>query len=211
MAAGARLHGRPGHANLEMELRGACFPALCGRYMAGVDALPTKPYGWYMQAVESQAALVSLESIEQELTLLVRRAQKVQLRGGPTEHVVDRAAYGILAWLHDNGPLRPSALAAHFHLDASTISRQVAGLERAGLVAREPDSEDGRACRLRLTERGQDVLLTTRAERRGVVRELLQSWSPQDLAKFASLLAAFNAGLDTHMAPDLHSPEGNPR
>ncbi|HEX4813795.1 MAG TPA: MarR family transcriptional regulator [Nonomuraea sp.] len=150
-----------------------------------------------------------MEHIEQELTLLVRRAQKVHLRGVPTEHVVERAAYGILAWLHDAGPLRPSALAAHFHLDASTISRQVASLEQAGLITREPDPEDRRACRLRLTEHGRGVLTTTRTERRSVVRKLLESWSPQDLATFASLLAAFNAGLDNHLTPHPHIGEGS--
>jgi DNA-binding MarR family transcriptional regulator len=149
----------------------------------------------------------ALERIEQELTLLVRRAQKVHLRGGPIEHVVERAAYGILAWLHDAGPLRPSALAAHFHLDASTISRQVASLEQAGLITREPDTEDRRACRLRLTEHGQSLVTTTRAERRGVVRDLLQSWPPQDLATFAAQLAAFNAGLDHYLTPEHHTTE----
>ena len=164
-----------------------------------------------MQSVGSESDLVSVESIEQELTLLVRRAQKVHLRGGPTEQVVERAAYGILAWLHDTGPLRSSELAAHFHLDASTISRQVAALEQAGLVTREPDADDRRALRLRLTDRGRGVLTTTRAERRGVVRELLRSWSPEDLARFASLLAAFNAGLDEHLTGDPHTAEGGQR
>lgn len=164
-----------------------------------------------MQSVGSGTELVSVEAIEQELTLLVRRAQKVHLRGGPTEQVVERAAYGILAWLHDTGPLRPSELAAHFHLDASTISRQVASLEQAGLVTREPDAEDRRALRLRLTEGGQKVLSTTRAERRGVVRSLLESWSPEDLANFASLLAAFNAGLDKHLTLDPHTVEQRQR
>lgn len=164
-----------------------------------------------MQSVGSKADLVSVESIEQELTLLVRRAQKVHLRGGPTEHVVERAAYAILAMLHDTGPSRPGALAAHFHLDASTISRQVASLEQAGLITREPDAADRRACRLRLTDQGQSVLTTTRGERRGVVRELLQSWSPEDLASFASLLGAFNTGLDNHLTPDPHTAEEDQR
>ncbi len=159
-----------------------------------------------MQSVR-ETELVSVESIEQELTLLVRRAQKVHLRGGPTEQVVERAAYGILAWLHDTGPLRSSELAAHFHLDASTISRQVAALEQAGLVTREPDPDDRRALRLRLTEHGRGVLKKTRAERRGVVRELLRSWSPEDLASFASLLEAFNAGLDEHLTGDPNTAE----
>ena len=162
-----------------------------------------------MQTVGPSGDLAPVERIEQELTLLVRRAQKVHLRGVPAEHVVERAAYGILAWLNDAGPLRPGALAAHFHLDASTISRQVASLEQAGLVTREPDTEDRRACRLKLTEHGRGVLSTTRAERRGVVRDLLHSWSAVDLANFASLLAAFNAGLDNHLTPDPPPAEGS--
>lgn len=164
-----------------------------------------------MQPVGPSDDLASVERIEQELTLLVRRAQKVHLRGVPAEHVVERAAYGILAWLHDTGPLRPSALASHFHLDASTISRQIASLEQAGLITREPDAEDRRARQLRLTEHGQRVLTTTRAERRGMVRDLLHSWSPEDLASFASLLATFNTGLDNYLAPDPHTAEGSQR
>ena len=160
-----------------------------------------------MQSDGLEVDPVSVESIEQELTLLVRRAQKVHLRGGPAEHVVDRAAYGILARLHDTGPLRPGALAAHFRLDASTISRQIASLEKTGLITRETDAEDRRACRLRLTERGRDVLTTTRAERHGVIRELLQTWSPEDVASFASLLAAFNTGLNHHLAPEPYTAE----
>lgn len=50
--------------------------------MAGWCArCPSTGYGWYMQPLGSKADLVSVESIEQELTLLVRRAQKVHLRG----------------------------------------------------------------------------------------------------------------------------------
>lgn len=172
---------------------------------------PELRYGWYMQLVGSDADLVAVGAIEQELTLLVRRAQKVHLRGGPADHVVERAGYGILARLHDVGPSRPGELAAHFHLDASTISRQVASLEQAGLVGREPDAEDRRACRLRLTDHGRRVLTTTRAERRSVVRDLLQSWSAADLANFASRLAAFNADLGSQMAPDPHAAEKSQR
>lgn len=164
-----------------------------------------------MQAVGPGGELGAAERIEQELTLVVRRAQKVRLRGGPTEHVMDRASYGILAWVHDNGPVRPGALAAHFHLDASTISRQVASLEQAGLITRYPDAEDRRARQLRLTEQGRKVLAATRGERRGVVRALLRAWSPEDLASFACLLAAFNAGLDDYLDPDPHSAGGSPR
>lgn len=149
--------------------------------------------------------------IERELTLLVRRAQKVSLRGGKLDRPVDRAAYGILGRLCDAGPQRPSALADHFYLDASTISRQVAALEKAGLIQRVADTEDGRASLLQLTAHGTDVLVATRSERRRVVRELLSSWPPTDLTRFATLLAAFNAGLDHQLDTDHRLNQGAPQ
>lgn len=158
-----------------------------------------------MQRSDGDGDWVAVQSIEGELTLLVRRAQRVHLRGSSPEQVVERSAYGILAWLHDAGPMGPSALAEHFHLNPSTVSRQVASLEQAGLVARDRDDKDRRALRLRLTEQGQTVLRTTRAERRGAVRDLLQSWSREDLETFASLLAAFNTGLDDQVSPRQHT------
>lgn len=135
-------------------------------------------------------------AIERELTLLVRRAQKVSLRGGQLELPVDRAAYGILGRLYDAGPQRPGVLADHFYLDASTISRQVAALEKAGMVQRVADDLDGRASLLQLSAHGEEVLVATRSERRRVVQALLSTWSAADLKKFATLLGALNAGLD---------------
>lgn len=149
-----------------------------------------------MQA-NSQGEAASV--IERELTLLVRRAQKVSLRGGHLERPVDRAAYGILGRLYDAGPQRPGALAEHFYLDASTISRQVAALEQAGLIRRVADAEDGRASLLQLSAHGEGVLVATRNERRRVVQDLLGTWSAADLDKLATLLAAFNAGLDQQL------------
>lgn len=147
--------------------------------------------------MQDDVASEPMERIERELTLLVRRAQKVHLRGPLPVEPLERAEYAILGVLHDQGPLRAGALAGRFLLDASTVSRQVATLVAAGLIVREADPEDGRACRLRLTDRGEESLASTREARRGVVRDLLGSWSEQDRAAFASLLERFNAGLDT--------------
>lgn len=145
-------------------------------------------YTWHMQRDEYSDVAGAIERIEQELTLLVRRAQKVTLRGAGHEGPVERATYAILCRLHDAGAQRPGALADHFRLDASTISRQVAALEQAGLVERAPDVADRRAFLLRLTSHGEEVLTTTRSERRSVVRALLTSRPPETVETFAALL-----------------------
>lgn len=152
----------------------------------------------------------SQERVERELTLLVRRAQKVHLQADGTPHALDRAAYGILGRLFDDGPMRLSSLATVFGLDRSTVTRQVQSLEHTGLVARAADPDDGRACLLQLTETGRDALERTRALRRTVINDLLAGWAPADRAAFADLLERFNRDLAERRPDLLHHTAGMP-
>jgi len=141
------------------------------------------------------ARLDPLERIERELTVIVRRAQRMGRHGEGPGLPLDRATYSILGQLHDEGPMRLSDLATCFHLDASTVSRQVAAVVRSGLVEREADPRDGRAYWLKITSRGEELLGVARAARRRVFREVLIAWPHEDRLTFASLLERFNAGL----------------
>jgi DNA-binding MarR family transcriptional regulator len=140
----------------------------------------------------------SVEHVERELTLLVRRVQRVDLHHreqGP--QLLEQPAYCVLVRVHDSGPLRLGALATAFALDVSTVSRQVQALEAAGLVHRDPDPSDRRASLLTITSAGRDALRRTRASRQQLLGDLLATWSAQDLATFAGLLERFNADLST--------------
>jgi DNA-binding MarR family transcriptional regulator len=48
-----------------------------------------------------------------------------------------------------------SALAQLLGIDPSTASRNLAGLQRAGLISRKRDAEDGRQTDVRLTPKGK--------------------------------------------------------
>jgi DNA-binding MarR family transcriptional regulator len=85
-------------------------------------------------------------------------------------------------------------------LDVSTVSRQVAALQAAGLICRAPDPSDGRAALLTVTPTGRDVLERTRAQRRQILHDVLAGWPAQDVELFAGLLAKFNADLREHAA-----------
>ena len=149
-----------------------------------------------------------MELIERELTRLVRQGQKVhQHLEGPAQPL-ERAAYSILGALHDQGPCRLGSLAARFHLDASTVSRQVAALERQGLVVREVAPGDRRACRLRLSPEGEQALARTRQERRRLLHDLLEPWTDADRETFAALLQQLNAGLDRQLERGSATTEG---
>jgi DNA-binding MarR family transcriptional regulator len=140
----------------------------------------------------------AVERVERELTLLVRRAQRMHLHHGDGLCALDRPAYTVLGRLHDDGPLHLSDLAAAFGLDLSTLSRQVAALCTAGFVRRERDPADRRAWLLTLTPEGRDAVHRTRALRRRILREVLASWPEGNVDALAELLEQFNADLSSH-------------
>jgi DNA-binding MarR family transcriptional regulator len=136
------------------------------------------------------------QQIEQQLTVLLRRVQRIHILTSAGEMQLDRSAYGILCRLSDEGPQRLGALASAFGLDPSTITRQVQALEKAGLAARTSDANDRRAFILDLTEEGRVALQGTRSYRRGRLEETLSDWPEEDRVEFARLLEKFNVSMD---------------
>jgi DNA-binding MarR family transcriptional regulator len=82
-------------------------------------------------------------TIEQQLTVLLRRGNRVPLSTDDGDIALDRSAYGILCRLADEGPQRLGVLAGAFKLDPSTITRQVQQLVEHGLTRRETDPPTG--------------------------------------------------------------------
>jgi DNA-binding MarR family transcriptional regulator len=126
-------------------------------------------------------------------TVMARVGQRVEL-----------PATGVLGTLSEHGELRMSALAEHLRLDLSSVSRQVAALERVGWVSRQRDPSDQRASLLTISRAGNDLLVRFRQERAAVLREVFQDWSPADLSAFAASLDRFTAGLAGHEVTPAH-------
>ena len=140
--------------------------------------------------------MVAHKTIEQQLTVLLRRAVRIHLTTQHGELALERSAYAILSKLVDDGPQRPGVLADAFGVDSSTITRQVQDLERSALAMREKDPTDGRAFMLQPTPQGRDVLKQTREHRRARLQQALMDWPEADLYQFGRLLKEFNASLD---------------
>jgi DNA-binding MarR family transcriptional regulator len=134
--------------------------------------------------------------IEQQITVLLRRVQRIHISTSSGDIELDRSAYGIMCKVADDGPQRLGSFANAFRLDPSTITRQVQALEKAGLAARQTDTADRRASILDLTEEGREVLERTRNHRRERMREALLDWSEDDRSEFGRLLEKFNTSLD---------------
>jgi DNA-binding MarR family transcriptional regulator len=134
--------------------------------------------------------------IEQQMTVLLRRVQRIHLSTAAGDVNLERSAYGIMCKLADEGPQRLGALATAFGLDPSTITRQVQALEENRLAERTTDPTDRRASILDLTQTGRDILDRTRSHRRSKLQAALSDWSDADLDDFGRLLKEFNASLD---------------
>lgn len=85
-------------------------------------------------------------------------------------------------------PLRLNDLCEGVLLSQPALSRLVDRLVGRGLVAREPDPEDGRAVRIRLTETGTEVQREIgRTHGRSVNRELTSRLTSDELEELQAL------------------------
>jgi DNA-binding MarR family transcriptional regulator len=124
-----------------------------------------------------------------------------ELNGHVLEHADVRcevAGSAVLSRLELLGPVRLTALANALGLDPSSVSRQVAGLERSGWVAREEDPDDRRAQRLQLTAAGRRVVATLQRERAAALARLTPDWSGHQIDELTARLARLNTDLEAN-------------
>jgi DNA-binding MarR family transcriptional regulator len=145
----------------------------------------------------ARGARDNLRAVEDELTVLLRRARAVSWEMAREVHPrLEANAYGLLLYLWRSGPTRLTDLATQLGIGKGTLSRQIRNLESLGLVRRHPDPVDGRAALLELTEAGQRRFDEARAARLEQLHGTLDGWPRADLAEFARLLRRFNAAPD---------------
>ncbi len=87
-------------------------------------------------------------------------------------------------YLLQAGPGTPAgAVAAYLKVRPSTATGIVDRLVRDGLVTRERDEMDRRRVRIRLTERGLQVINEIRARNRALIWKIFRNFSDQELAE----------------------------
>ena len=101
----------------------------------------------------------------------------------------------VLQLLKRVGPLHSGAVAEHLVVDKSVISRQSRLLEDLGLIEVQPDPRDGRARLLVLTPAADERVAAVQT---GIMldRDVLESWSAEELHDFAGYLARLGAWAD---------------
>jgi DNA-binding MarR family transcriptional regulator len=134
--------------------------------------------------------------IEIELLKLVRYLETFGRRSDVYVDV-DRAGYLMLRTLDRLGTTNVNALAYELHLDSSTVTRQAAGLEFAGLVQRRPDTEDRRSVAVLITAAGSRAMARVEAERRREIAALVGGWTDDERDGLARAMSRLNSALET--------------
>ncbi|MHA7208438.1 MarR family winged helix-turn-helix transcriptional regulator [Arthrobacter sp. MDT1-65] len=136
----------------------------------------------------------AIEVLEEQTSVLWRRERTTSHALAKNVHPeMEPAAYGILTLLQREGSLRATDIATSIGVGKPSVSRQLAGLERLGLVSRQLDPSDARSQRVLLTARGQQQLATAQAGRRSAFTALMNSWDPEDVETLGLLIARLNS------------------
>ncbi|MBM6621954.1 winged helix-turn-helix transcriptional regulator [Micrococcaceae bacterium RIT802] len=106
---------------------------------------------------------------------------------------LDPPAIVVVTILAQDGPQRPSSLAARLVTGASNISKIIKRLGETGLAVRGADPQDARAHLVRLTPAGHRIASAFVRAGDGLVDELLAGWNEADRLAFVSLLQRFEA------------------
>jgi DNA-binding MarR family transcriptional regulator len=161
-------------------------------------------------AARPTAELDVADQLGHELVRLVRLINKAKsqvAKQGPDG--IERAAYAILFTLIHEGPQRTSRLAESLHAEISTISRQSSSLVQHGLVERQADPGDGRACLLAPTAEGLRVFEENRKQRNRWLAEVLEDWTDEDRHSLNRLFGRLNTGIEKH-SPQLADAQASP-
>ncbi len=99
-----------------------------------------------------------------ELAAALIEVSAMLVRQMPNRHGMTLTTMSTLRRLEREGPLRITALAAAEGIAQPSMTQLVQKLQRAGLLTRLPDPQDGRVCLVEVTETGRTMLAQRRRD-----------------------------------------------
>lgn len=138
-----------------------------------------------------------LPEIEYELMLLSRHWARYPLRAS----ALGQSGYLLLTRLELDHPLSIRELAEAFHLDVSTVQRQVAPLHKQGFVEYVLVPNAGAIRKIQPTPSGLERLRQEREERLRGLERVIGKWDEKDLARLHSVLLRFNQEIEELLTP----------
>ncbi|MBX5456229.1 MAG: MarR family transcriptional regulator [Thermogemmatispora sp.] len=117
--------------------------------------------------------------------------------------VVERSLLRLLVAIGRRQVVGIMELAGVVDRDHSTVSRQVAVLERQGLVTRAPEQRDRRERKVTLTAQGEEIVQRLQAARERLLQPVLARWDEQD---WLLLVTLFRRLVDDLLALPTEAP-----
>ena len=109
---------------------------------------------------------------------VTRLARKLRQKG---ELGVTPALFSALSAIDRGGPMTIGELCTAEQVQPPTMTRMVAALVEAGLVAREPDAVDRRVAWVRVTREGVKLLQRSRGRKDAYLAKRMRSLEPDQL------------------------------
>lgn len=143
------------------------------------------------------AARAEVDALAATIRVVVQTFLVQGRKGAPAEGRLkfNPLHFGLLGWLHDEGPTRPSELAGVLGVPRSTLSSVSDALSRKGLLAREADPADGRAHVLALSELGRETVEAMRRQDDRNAAAILEALTEEERAAFLPLITKIAAAL----------------
>ncbi len=147
-------------------------------------------------ATEGQEAIAGFEA---EITMLARALEAVQRRRA---YPLERAAYLLIGLIEAEGPQPVGEIARRLLLDGSTVTRQVAAMEKAGLVKKAAHPADGRSALVEATSLGRERAGAMRRARLQRLERMFAAWPAGERREAARVLARINLALRNSLEED---------
>lgn len=114
----------------------------------------------------------------------------------------------LLRFLARQGPCSQRQLADYLEIDPAAVCRMLDTLEKGGFVTRRAHQSDRRTGVVELTDKGVGAAAAWQEACRGMERQMLRGFSPQEIGQFADYLRRARENLREPAAPAPCDKEG---
>ena len=145
----------------------------------------------------SKAQLRSLHDSLLAIASTMNRPQRDEAMVRKAGIALDRALFPLLVGIERLGPIGVVEIADRVGRDYSTVSRQVAKLEAAGLVTRQEGAVDRRVRDSVVTPKGKAMTDAVDAAREEIGRGIFATWDKRDVDELVRLMQKFAGDLES--------------
>ncbi|KLU64339.1 organic hydroperoxide resistance transcriptional regulator [Desulfosporosinus acididurans] len=135
--------------------------------------------------------MASTEELTKQLEETLRRANTILFKRGRSILVgmeISSLQFNALLSIWEFGPLTMGELGKHLFVACSTATDLADRMERAQLVERVRDKNDRRMVRLRLLDKGHEIVDAVIAERQNFLSDVFENYSEEEYQKLLQSL-----------------------